>query len=158
MSCLDGGRKLVAGTDTGIYVLDRKPKETSGRPRKAIDAKNVTQVDILEQHQILLVLADKQLLSFSTDALDSEESTLGALKRGRKISGANFFKIGIFDGQHFVCCVKTSALSATIKVYKPMDQMTNNKKKSGFSRMLATGNDLLKPHKVKSSKTFRRYP
>lgn len=128
--------------------MDRKPKEGTKKPRRVLDVRSVTQIDVLEQHSILLVLTDKSLYSYSTDVLDPDESTLGPSRRGRKISGANFFKIGVFDGQHLVCCVKTSALSATIKVFKPMDSMTNNKKKSGFSRMLAGGQDVLRPHKV----------
>lgn len=128
--------------------MARKPREASIKPKRVLDVKNVTQIDVLEQHQILLVLSDKVLYSYSADVIDSDESALGPLKRGKKISGANFFKCGVFDNQHLVCCVKTSALSATIKVFKPMDSMTNNKKKSGFSRMLAGGQDVLRPYKV----------
>lgn len=104
---------------------------------------------MLEQHAILLVLTDKNLYSYSTDVLGSDDSgPLSARSRGRKISGANFFKIGVFDGQHLVCCVKTSALSATIKVFKPMDAMANNKKKSGLAKMMSGGQEVLRPHKV----------
>ena len=148
LTSLDGGRKFVVGTDNGVFVMDRKAKDGTIKPRRALDVKAVTQIDVLEQHSILLVLSDKTLYSYSTDALDPDDSTIGPSKRGRKISGANFFKIGVFDGQHLVCCVKTSALSATIKVFKPMDSMTSSKKKSGFSRMLAGGQDVLRPHKV----------
>lgn len=128
--------------------MARKPREASVKPKRVLDVKNVTQIDVLEQHSILLVLSDKVLYSFSTDVLDSDDGALALSRRGRKISGANFFKVGVFDGQHLVCCVKTSALSATIKVFKPMDSMTHNKKKSGFSRMLAGGQDVLRPYKV----------
>ncbi|KAI9726986.1 MAG: RHO1 GDP-GTP exchange protein 2 [Chrysothrix sp. TS-e1954] len=144
---IDGGRKLVAGTDNGIYVMDRRPKDSSTKPRRALDVRSVTQVDVLEHNAILLVLTDKILYSYSMDALDADESPLAPSKRGRKISQANFFKIGVFDGQHLVCCVKTSALSATIKVFKPMEPVMDKKKKSGLSRMLAGGQDVLRPHK-----------
>lgn len=108
----------------------------------------MTQIDVLEQHAILLVLTDKTLYSYAIEALDPEESPLAQSKRGRKISHANFFKIGVFDGQHLVCCVRTTSLSATIKMFKPMDSMTNSKKKSGLAKMLAGGQEVLKPHKV----------
>lgn len=146
----DGGRKLVVGTDTGLYVAERKPKDASAKPRRVLDCKSVTQVDVLEQHAILLVLTDKILHSYSLDALDPEQGQLAPSKRGKRLSPANFFKVGVFDGQHLVCCVKTSALSATIKVFKPLDVTMNNKKKSGIGRILAGGDDVLsKPHKVK---------
>ncbi|TKA64258.1 hypothetical protein B0A49_05871 [Cryomyces minteri] len=144
---IDGGRKLVLGTDFGVYVCDRKPKDASIKPKRVLDVKMVTQIDVLEQHQILLVLSDKQMYSYPTEALDPEESQAAPSKRGRKICHASFFKVGVCVGQHLVCCVKTSALSSTIKVYEPVDSMTKAKKKSGLAKMLAGGHDVLKPFK-----------
>ncbi|KAI9711531.1 MAG: RHO1 GDP-GTP exchange protein 2 [Bogoriella megaspora] len=143
----DGGRKLVYGTDVGVYVSERKGKEPATRPKRVLENRNVTQIDVLEQHQILLVLSDKTVYSFPLEALDPEDAQNAMTRRGRRICHANFFKVGICTGQHLVCCVKTSALSSTIKVYEPMDSMTKGKKKSGFSRMLAGGQDVLKPYK-----------
>jgi hypothetical protein len=143
---LDGARKLVFGTDAGIYVVDRKPKDASHKPRRALDIKGVTQVDVLEQHQIVLVLADKALYSYSIEALDPDENQ-AIVKRPRKICHANFFKAGICQGQQLVASVKTSALSTTIKVYEPKENMANKSKKSGLAKMLSTGQDQLKPYK-----------
>ncbi|KAF1943684.1 Rho1 guanine nucleotide exchange factor 1 [Clathrospora elynae] len=143
---LDGGRKLALGTDAGIYVVERKPKDASIRPRRVLECKGVTQIEVLEQHQIVLVLADKTLYSYSTDALEPDESQ-AMVKRPRKICHANFFKAGICLGQHLVTAVKTSALSTTIKVYEPKESMANKGKKSGFAKMLSTGQDQLKPYK-----------
>lgn len=128
--------------------MSRRPGDAGIKPRRALDCKNVTQIDVLEQHQILLVLSEKTLFSYSAEVLEPDESALGPSRRGRKISGANFFKVGVFTGQHLVCCVKTSAMSGTIKVFQPMDSMTSSKKKSGLSRMLAGGQDVLRPYKV----------
>ncbi|KAF2114144.1 CNH domain-containing protein [Lophiotrema nucula] len=143
---LDGGRKLAFGTDAGIYVADRKPKDASQKPRRVLDCKAVTQIDVLEQHQIVLVLADKTLYSYSLEALDPDE-TQAIVKRPRKICSANFFKAGICMGQQLVASVKTSALSTTIKVFEPKENMANKSKKSGFAKMLSTGQDQLKPYK-----------
>lgn len=114
----------------------------------------MTQIDVLEQHQILLVLTDKTMYSYPLEALDPEENAGSMSKRGRKICHANFFKAGVCVGQHLVCCVKTSALSTTIKVYEPMGDMAKKSRKTGFSRMLAGGQDVLKPYKVR----FPRHP
>ncbi|KAF2265104.1 CNH-domain-containing protein [Lojkania enalia] len=143
---LDGGRKLAFGTDAGVYVTDRKPRDASQKPRRVLDCKAVTQIDVLEQHQIVLVLADKTLYSYSMEALDPDE-TQAVVKRPRKICHANFFKSGICLGQQLVASVKTSALSTTIKVYEPKENMANKSKKSGFAKMLSTGQDQLKPYK-----------
>ncbi|KAF2681761.1 Rho1 guanine nucleotide exchange factor 1 [Lentithecium fluviatile CBS 122367] len=143
---LDGGRKLAFGTDAGIYVVDRKPKDASHKPRRVLDCKAVTQIDVLEQHSIVLVLADKTLYSYSLEALDPEE-TQAIVKRPRKICHANFFKAGICLGQQLVASVKTSALSTTIKVYEPKENMASKSRKSGFAKMLSTSQDQLKPYK-----------
>ncbi|EOD49405.1 putative rho guanyl nucleotide exchange factor protein [Neofusicoccum parvum UCRNP2] len=142
-----GGRKLAYGTDFGVYVADRRPRDASIKPKRVLECKAVTQIDVLEQHQILLVLSDKTMYSYPLEALDPDENQGSASKRGRKICHANFFKAGVCVGQHLVCCVKTSALSTTIKVYEPMENMAKKSKKTGFSRMLAGGQDVLKPYK-----------
>ncbi|KAF2807303.1 citron like protein [Mytilinidion resinicola] len=144
---IDGGRKLVLGTDSGVYVCDRKPKDSSFKPKRVLDCKSVTQVDVLEQHSVLLVLTEKTLYSYPMEALDPEESQASVVKRGRKICHCNFFKAGVCLGQQLVACVKTTSLSTTIKVFEPMDNMGKKSKKSGLAKMLAGGQDVLKPYK-----------
>ncbi|KAI0013806.1 CNH-domain-containing protein [Xylariaceae sp. FL0662B] len=140
----DGGRKLIYGTDHGIYVSDRKMKDQ--QPKRVIEAQHVTQVDVLEEYGLLLVLSNKSLLSYSLSALDPVEPALG--KRPKKIqSNCNFFKTGICLGRHLVCCVKSSTLSTTIKVYEPNDSMSKGKKQKGFGKMFNTGQDELKAFK-----------
>jgi RHO1 GDP-GTP exchange protein 1/2 len=129
-------------------LLDRKARDAGIKPKRVLDCKSVTQIEVLEQHQILLVLTDKTLYSYSMEALDPDDSNAAMSKRGRKICHASFFKAGICQGQQLVCPVKTSALSTTIKVYEPMDSMTKKSKKSGLAKMLASSQDVLKPLKV----------
>lgn len=139
----DGGRKLIYGTDTGIYVSDRKVK--NGAPKRVIEIAAVTQIDVLEEYGLLLVLSNKAVYSYPTAALDPNEPALS--KRPKKIqSHCNFFKTGICLGRHLVCCVKSSALSTTIKVYEPTDAFSKGKKQKGFGKMFA-GQDELKPFK-----------
>ncbi|KAI0845865.1 CNH-domain-containing protein [Daldinia vernicosa] len=140
----DGGRKLIFGTDHGIYVSDRKAKDQV--PKRVIEAQHVTQVDVLEEYGLLLVLSNKTLSSYSLAALDPNEPALA--KRPKKIqSNCNFFKTGICLGRHLVCCVKSSALSTTIKVYEPNDSMSKGKKQKGFGKMFNAGQDELKAFK-----------
>jgi RHO1 GDP-GTP exchange protein 1/2 len=140
----DGGRKLIYGTDTGIYVSDRKNKDAP--PRRVIEVQSVTQVDVLEEYGLLLILCNKTLMSFSLQALEPNEPALS--KRGKKIqSHCTFFKSGICLGRHLVCCVKSTALSTTIKVYEPNDAMSKGKKQKGFGKMFNAGQDELKAFK-----------
>ncbi|EXJ63149.1 hypothetical protein A1O7_03594 [Cladophialophora yegresii CBS 114405] len=150
VNCLvptDGGRKLIYGTDNGIYIADRWPKDKSIKPKRILDATQVSQIDTLEEYRLLLVLSNKTLTSYPFDALDPNNQNPLAT-RPRKIQGhANFFKAGIGLGRHLVCSVKTSALSTTIKVYEPMDDLNKGKKKPAISKMFASGQDALKPFK-----------
>ncbi|CCC07781.1 putative ROM1/2 protein [Sordaria macrospora k-hell] len=140
----DGGRKIIYGTDQGIFVSDRKTKEIP--PKRVIDVQNVTQVDVLEEYSLLLVLSNKSLYSYQLDALNPNEPI--SSKRGKKIqSHCNFFKTGICLGRHLVCAVKSSALSTTIKVYEPNDAMSGAKKQRGLSKMFNAGQDELRPFK-----------
>ena len=137
------------GTDSGIYLSERWPKDKSAKPRRVLDASQVTQIDTLEEYQLLLVLANKTLYSYSMDALDVSEGQNSLAKRPKKIQGhANFFKAGIGLGRHLVCSVKTSALSTTIKVFEPLDNLAKGKKKSTVSKMFQSGQDTLRPFKV----------
>lgn len=113
-----------------------------------LDAIGVTQIEVLEEYQLLLALSNKTLFSFPLEALDPSDNQSPLAKRPRKIGHANFFKAGVCLGRHLVCCVKTSALSTTIKVYEPMESMSKGKKKPAFSKMFQGGQDVLKPLKV----------
>lgn len=152
VNCLvptDGGRKLVYGTDNGIYIADRWPKDTTVKPKRILDAQQVSQIDTLEEYRLLLVLSNKNLTSYPFEALDPNNQNPLAT-RPRKIQGhANFFKAGIGLGRHLVCSVKTSALSTTIKVYEPVNNLAEGKKKPAISKMFASGQDALKPFKVR---------
>ncbi|KAL3418885.1 CNH domain-containing protein [Phlyctema vagabunda] len=141
----DGGRKLIYGTDSGIYVSDRRLKEAVNKPVRVLEATNVTQIDVLEEYNLLLVLSAKSLLSYNISALGPNEPAIS--KRPKKIqSHCNFFRTGICLGRHLVCCVKSSALSTTIKVFEPNDTMSKGKKQKGF-KMFNSGQDELKAFK-----------
>ncbi|KAJ2903373.1 hypothetical protein MKZ38_010038 [Zalerion maritima] len=140
----DGGRKLIYGTSNGIFVSDRKVKDQ--KPRRVIDAADVSQIDVLEEYSLLLVLTNKTLVSYSLNSLDPNEQTLA--KRPKKIqSHCTFFKTGICLGRHLVCAVKPSALSSTLKVYEPTDAMSKKGKPKGLNKMFGTSHDELKPFK-----------
>lgn len=137
------------GTDSGIYVSDRWPKDKSAKPRRVLDVSQVTQIDTLEEYQLLLVLSNKTLSSYPMEALELSEGQTSQAKKPKKIQGhANFFKAGIGLGRHLVCSVKTSTMSTTIKVFEPMDHLAKGKKKSAVSKMFQSGQEALKPFKV----------
>lgn len=142
--CLDNGNRLIYGTDEGVYfsnLRDDKLRE----PVKVISLADVTQVDVIEDFQLLIVLHERTVTSFPLDCLDPNDPT-AALKRGKKIaSHTSFFKSGICLGKVLVAVVKSSTLSSTIKVFEAIDQSNRGKKQqASFMRRLNGANEALK--------------
>ena len=107
---------------------------------------SVTQVDVMEEYQMLLVLANKGLYVLPLEALESNDNLL---KRPKKIQGhANFFKSGVCMGRHLVCAAKMSGISTTIKVYEPTESNIKSKKKPAIPRMFQGQGESLRAFKV----------
>ena len=115
-----------------------------------LDVSNVTQIDVLEEYQLLLVLANKNLVSYPLQALDPNDTQSPLVKRPKKIQGhANFFKAGVCLGRHLVCTAKSSGLSTTVKVFEPLDTVSSNNGRPALSRLFQGSQESLKPFKVR---------
>ena len=55
----DGGRKVVYGTDDGVYLSDFR--ERNRDPVKVLGLREVLQVDVLEDYQLLVVLSGRKV-------------------------------------------------------------------------------------------------
>lgn len=147
LSPYDNGNRMIYGTDDGVYFSNlRDPKLRE--PVKVINLVDVTQVDVIEELQLLIVLHERSVTTFPLDCLDPNDPN-AALKRGKRVSShTSFFKSGICLGRTLVAIVKSSPLSSTIKVLEPVDQNTRGKKQqTGFMRRLNGGQDTLKVFK-----------
>jgi RHO1 GDP-GTP exchange protein 1/2 len=117
-----------------------------------LDCTYVTQIDVLEEYQLLLVLSNKALLSYSLEALEVSEAQSPLVKRPRKIQNhAAFFQTGVCVGRHLVCSAKASGMSTTIKVFEPMETVTRNARgrMGAFGGLFQGSQDTLKPFKVR---------
>lgn len=147
LSPYDNGNRMIYGTDEGVYFSNlRDPKLRE--PVKVIHLVDVTQVDVIEELQLLIVLHERSVTTFPLDCLDPNDP-MAALKRGKRVSShTSFFKSGICLGRTLVAIVKSSPLSSTIKVLEPVDQnMRGKKQQTGFMRRLNGGQDTLKVFK-----------
>ncbi|KAI8638438.1 CNH domain-containing protein [Parasitella parasitica] len=167
IAVFDNGRSLVLGGDQGVYLK----KEGSGDELIRILAMDkVSQIDILEQCNLILVLADKILYTYSLDTLLSTES---GMKRGRKISShVSFFKVGkIWDKsiqasaasgspdqqvitvegveKTLVCFVRFNAMTSTIRALEPYEttKESSKKKNKNLGRLIRGNNEALKVYK-----------
>lgn len=152
------------GGDQGVYLK----KEGSGDELIRILAMDkVSQIDILEQSNLILVLADKILYTYSLDTLLSTET---GMKRGRKISShVSFFKVGkiwdkstqanasgpdqviTVDGieKTLVCFVRYNAMTSTIRALEPYEttKESSKKKNKNLGRLIRGNNEVLKAYK-----------
>ncbi|KAF9199046.1 RHO1 GDP-GTP exchange protein 2, partial [Haplosporangium sp. Z 27] len=143
---LENGRRLVIGTDSGVFV---------GRPKgqfiKIIARERVSQVDVLEEERILLVLAEKQLYAYGLEVLDS--SNPNAQNKHKKLgTSVSFFKTGVCQNRTLVGIVKNSSNAlnqgSTIKTLEPIEQAGSKKSKPRFKSMFIGGNtELFKLYK-----------
>lgn len=141
----DFGRQIIYGKDDGVYLSDLRAGAQP--PVKVLPLIGVTQVDVLEEHQILIVLAEQSVYTFTLDALDSADP-VGSLKRGRRISShTTFFRAGVCMGRTLVCVVKSGPLSSTIKTLEPIEQNVRFKKQPTFRKLLQGGQDTLRVFK-----------
>ena len=138
----NGGQRVVYGTDDGVYLSDMR---APGRePVKVLGLLDVAQVDVLDEYELLIVLSERQVITFPLDALDPLDPLAG-LKRAKRISShTSFFKAGVCLGKVLVCVVKSSPLSSTIKTLEPIDQSVRGRSKPTFRKLLQGGNDTLK--------------
>jgi hypothetical protein len=139
---------LIYGTDEGVYfsnLRDTKLRE----PVKVINLLDVTQVDVLEEFQLLVVLHERSVTTFPLECLDPGDPN-AALKRGKRISShTSFFKSGVCLGRTLVAVVKSSTLSSTIKVLEPVDLSMRGKRQQGsFMKRLNGKEESMKLFKV----------
>lgn len=140
------GAKIYLGADTGVYVGD----PISNRFSQVLDLEKVTQLHILSQFGIAIILADRILHIFPLEALDSPELDVSDnAKKGRRISShVSFFKVGICNDRMLICAVKSTTLSSTIKVFEPVAPSSSSTKKSSFLRIFRGSTESVKVFKV----------
>ncbi|ODN82498.1 rho guanyl-nucleotide exchange factor [Cryptococcus wingfieldii CBS 7118] len=140
----DQGNRMIFGTDDGVYFANLRDDKLKD-PVKVISLIDVTQVDVIEEFQLLIVLHERCVTTFPLDSLDPSDPA-AALKRGKRISShTSFIKSGVCLGKTLVAIVKSSTLSSTIKVMEPVDVGQNKKKaQAGFMKRLNGREDALK--------------
>jgi hypothetical protein len=125
----DGGRKLLYGTDSGVYVGDRSSANSSRT--KVISKVNIIQAEIIQEYQILVALCDKKLLFWPTSVLEGGDSSKNAKLAKELMNHVSFFKIGVCDGRMLLCAAKST--SNTVRIFEPIDPIQQKKQKKKFN-------------------------
>jgi hypothetical protein len=132
---------MLYGTDDGVYMSEIS--ERTQIPVKILSLSDVTQIDVLEEYQLLLVLSERHLFRFPMDALDQHHPMAG-LKRAKRISNhTTFFKAGYCLGKAVLCAVKIDPLSSTFRVFEPVAKNISEKSQHTLRQRLQGDNDML---------------
>lgn len=144
-----GGKKLLYGTDAGVWVSTvRSISMTSNQkicsdPTMVISKSYVTQMEVLVEYNKLLVLADKTLYEYDlscTDSLDHVKNT----RSGKVIlNHVSYFKTGVCVGRLLICAVKAGNARAIsiVEPTNPFDSKNKNKNKRSEVKEIAFSSD-----------------
>ncbi|KAI9028251.1 CNH domain-containing protein [Phycomyces nitens] len=111
------------GSDQGVYLIKENKED---EPVRVLEMDKVSQIEILDGYNLVLVLTDKILYTYTLDTLLSYDTSV---KRGRKISNhVSFFKVGeVIETTQLgktiektlVCLVRYNAMTSTIRALEP---------------------------------------
>ncbi|KAF2821792.1 hypothetical protein CC86DRAFT_470455 [Ophiobolus disseminans] len=127
-----GKHMIAVGTDIGVYVSEfNNPRGWT----KAVQVPRVTQIAVLEQFSLMLLISDKSLIAYHLDAVcpvgGAPPSNDSARRAPQKLSGARdigFFATGVMKDRTLVFYKKKDGISSTFKVLEPVFQKSTEKK------------------------------
>jgi len=139
-------RLVAVGTDDGVYI--GHTPELSGlctQWTKVLQLKESTQIDVLEEFGVFLVLANKELIAYSLAGLIPQlPGTLShippiARQPQRLSGGANvgFFSTGKLKDRMLVLYKKRSGVNAVFKALEPVVGKADTNRRNLFSRKKA---------------------
>ena len=139
------GKQMIAvGTDYGVYTSE------VGHPRewtRAIVAARVTQIAVLEDFSLCLVIADKALIAYHLDVVVPVSggfpapggATADSARRApQKLSGSrevSFFATARMKDRTLVFYKKREGISSTFKVLEPILQRSSEKQDRKSTRL-----------------------
>ncbi|CAK1364306.1 unnamed protein product [Cercospora beticola] len=140
------GKQMIAvGTDYGVFVSE------VDNPRgwtKAINMQRVTQVAVLEEFNLFLLISDKSLIACHLDVIcptslnGPTPANDSARKAPQKLSGSKdvgFFATGRMKDRVLVFYKKRENLNAVFKVLEPVYQKSSEKKGRGTAGIFKRG-------------------
>ncbi|KAN0125374.1 CNH domain containing protein [Lactarius tabidus] len=125
------GRALVAvGCAGGVWIGFRQDSRSM---HKVLYLKMVTQLAILEDFGIFLVLADKSLFAYHIETLVPTPQSANTTQTPQKLNGSNgvqFFSVGSLRGRTLVIYMKKKGLDSIFRVLEPVVGQINENAKA----------------------------
>ncbi|KAK3630370.1 Rho guanine nucleotide exchange factor [Elasticomyces elasticus] len=144
---LEGAKQMIAvGTEFGVFVSEME------NPRgwtKSIPMVKVTQIAVLEDFNLFLLITDKVLIAYPLDVICPNERTGStnandsARKAPQKLSGSKdvgLFTVGRQKDRTLVFYKKRENLNSVFKVLEPIYQKSTERKRGGAASLFRKGN------------------
>ncbi|KAK4889818.1 Rho guanine nucleotide exchange factor [Elasticomyces elasticus] len=144
---LEGAKQMIAvGTEFGVFVSEME------NPRgwtKSIPMVKVTQIAVLEDFNLFLLITDKVLIAYPLDVICPNERTSStnandsARKAPQKLSGSKdvgLFTVGRQKDRTLVFYKKRENLNSVFKVLEPIYQKSTERKRGGAASLFRKGN------------------
>ncbi|KAG1456664.1 hypothetical protein G6F46_000111 [Rhizopus delemar] len=135
-------RMIAVGTQQGIWM---GVEGDTNSIKLVLSISDVTQIAVLEEHRILLILADKTLYAYALEPLIQKDARKISMdKTHQKVAQhISYFRSGVCNGRTLVVAMKKRGVDSHFKVLEPicgdLRDPANSKKyftKSGlFSKM-----------------------
>jgi hypothetical protein len=131
-----GKRMVAVGTDYGVFISEYGQARSWTR---AITALHVTQIAVLEDFSIFLLISDKSLIAYHLDTVcpvGGAAPAADSRKPPQKLSGnrdVGFFAVGRQKDRSLVFYKKRDGISSTFKVLEPVYQKSNTSTRSRFA-------------------------
>ncbi|KAL0081610.1 CNH domain-containing protein [Phycomyces blakesleeanus] len=121
---IDGEEKVAIGTETGVSFKSL----STNIIRTVIVCGNVTELDLLEKHHILLVLTEKTLKAYPIDALDSPNNTKPPEKLCCEINqGVGFVQTGHCNNKDLMLYMRRKNNQSLFSVMEPIADLRDPK-------------------------------
>ncbi|KAF9204689.1 RHO1 GDP-GTP exchange protein 2 [Haplosporangium sp. Z 27] len=120
INVLDGKKRIVLGTDSGVFVgVEDDPSSF----RLAIKDLNATDMSILEDYHLLLILSGKVLKAYNMNCLEPDSDK--SFQTGQQVAkNVQYFTAGVCAGKTLVITMKkkgTGAGESLFSAFEPLD-------------------------------------
>lgn len=138
---VDGIEYWMLGLDYGVYVYDSRPGSIW---RRCLDLPKVSQMAVLEDFNLLILVSDRALMYYHLDEIISSVTRGGpnACPVGYRLSQhrrVGFFTVGHLKTRVVLFYKRNDGLSSTFKVLEPIREKGSHRRRSKltFARSMA---------------------
>ncbi|KAJ3188544.1 RHO1 GDP-GTP exchange protein 2 [Irineochytrium annulatum] len=117
-----GNRLFVANSSCVYLGAEGGAFHRLGGFKPKVELEGIRAMDAIPAADMLFVLTEKVLWAFSIREIVSTEGMVNASRARKVADDVSFFKIGVCDGNTYVCAIKTGSIRSYIKLLDPTQE------------------------------------